>query len=989
MPSTNTLTTIQASLQVCELLNELRKCWGEWEKQQSYYCNELLPQLQANLSDCNNRNERRLLNELKRTTTATEWTNLPIIMADLNQQTGQARQRQVVEKEQQIKRQQESQKIITEIKQLLNEFEFAEAEALFQRISTPTPGFDYVALTTAARTCYNQAQVAEVKLLLASYRFAEADRRQAQLVDLYPKADYTATRTAAWHKQQNEIEQALIALLVNGQFAEADQLYHSFRRIFLQSHYQSLHQHHRDIYEHSRQQVTLLTELRQLFEQDKFSEADKHFASHSHLTIDEYAKAKASYLQRYFSTHFHLELDVEQSAAVGMPAHSLLVTARAGSGKTRVLTSKAAYVMAVEGIMPDQMLLLAFNKEAAKTMRRRMCEILHMESFDTASTFDALAHALVEPSDRLLGDNYGRKSPRKIVENAITKLWENPMFAELVNKFFAQDMPEQQTWSTDINEDKLYETKRNLDNFSLRGEEVKSNGEKYIADFLYEYNIAHQYEYTHNWDGTPYHPDFTLFEGGQPKAIIEHWAIDESDPCATTPAHWQRSATEYRAEMVAKRQYWQQRNIPLVETSVTDLHAGRVNFENVLKRRLETVGIVCQQSNAYDLRTKLTVEKSDKLTELFLQFIQRAKKQGIMPTKVDLADSIGVELTRSEVFWQLAPLVYQEYEDEKGQRRYLDYDDLMAQAIARIHKECGKCTIDLYGTRVKLNELRWVLVDEFQDLSTSFYHLLEAIRRYNPTLKIFGVGDDWQSINAFAGADLTYFQRFDQLFVNPQHTNILTNYRSLPKIVESANRFMAGKGEAARVQNGKAGGILCINKIDIEMTFEPSMTSAPGQDPTNDRRFLFDDKKQSRNSLAERTLKRCWQIITHESNREKSIAILSRTNKIYGQSLDKFKTKLLALIGFTHQTDIIVSTIHNFKGQEKQVVILVEATKGLFPLIHKDNHLWGIFLRDGENVEARAEAEEERLFYVALTRAHEKLWILTEEARPSKFLDRL
>lgn len=251
------------------------------------------------------------------------------------------------------------------------------------------------------------------------------------------------------------------------------------------------------------------------------------------------------------------------------------------------------------------------------------------------------------------------------------------------------------------------------------------------------------------------------------------------------------------------------------------------------------------------------------------------------------------------------------------------------------------------------------------------------------------MGDNWQAINAFAGADLTYFQRFDQLFVNPQRANILTNYRSLPKIVESANRFMAGKGESARVQNGKTGGILCINKIDTEMTFEPSTTIESGQDPTNDRRFLFDDKKQSRNSLAERTLKRCWQIIVHESNRKKSIVILSRANKIYGQSLDKFKAKLLTLVGSDHQADIVVSTIHSFKGQEKQVVILVEVIKNRFPLSHNDNHLWSIFLHDGENVEARAEAEEERLFYVALTRAHEKLWILTEEARPSKFLARL
>lgn len=75
-------------------------------------------------------------------------------------------------------------------------------------------------------------------------------------------------------------------------------------------------------------------------------------------------------------------------------------------------------------------------------------------------------------------------------------------------------------------------------------------------------------------------------------------------------------------------------------------------------------------------------------------------------------------------------------------------------------------------------------------------------------------------------------------------------------------------------------------------------------------------------------------------------------------------------------------TIHDFKGKEADVVFVVNVCLWAFPLVHPSEPLFKIF---GRGVEEVLE-EERRLFYVAVTRAKEHLWLLTESDRPSDYL---
>ena len=144
--------------------------------------------------------------------------------------------------------------------------------------------------------------------------------------------------------------------------------------------------------------------------------------------------------------------------------------------------------------------------------------------------------------------------------------------------------------------------------------------------------------------------------------------------------------------------------------------------------------------------------------------------------------------------------------------------------------------------------------------------------------------------------------------------------------------------------------------------------------------------------MAAKYAKRCYQIITDPENIGKTVAILSRTNRFHSVSLGNFWRKLIECLNEEDkktigepEDKIQVKTVHSFKGLEAEIIILVCACEGVYPLIHPDNVLFTIF---GHN-EADIIDEERRLFYVALTRAKEKLYILTEQDRESPFLDRL
>jgi DNA helicase-4 len=253
--------------------------------------------------------------------------------------------------------------------------------------------------------------------------------------------------------------------------------------------------------------------------------------------------------------------------------------------------------------------------------------------------------------------------------------------------------------------------------------------------------------------------------------------------------------------------------------------------------------------------------------------------------------------------------------------------------------------------------------------------LVISPRQQNPQLRVFCVGDDWQAINGFAGSDLRFYHEFERFFQPSCTLHVVTNYRSATTIVDISNALMRGLGAPSRAYKTMSG---VVAVADLE-TFQPTPTEAeahPGD------------------SLTPAVVRLVGKAVTDG----KAVVLLSRKHSLpwyvhYNERRGRARERdLRDFLGLVHshlpkewRHMVTISTAHTYKGLQQHVVIVLDAVTRCYPLLHPNFLFTRIF---GDSI-TRVVAEERRLFYVALTRAVEHLFILTEKSHLSPFLDEL
>lgn len=618
------------------------------------------------------------------------------------------------------------------------------------------------------------------------------------------------------------------------------------------------------------------------------------------MPMHEYMGLKTPRVQQLLLA-MNVKLDEQQLAACSRPEDRLLITARAGSGKTQTLCAKAALCIRDESLHPDQVLVLAFNKAAASTVKARLEHTGY--SHRNARTFHSLAYNLAKSRKKLLFDAGGEPSTReqsRFAQRLMHRIL-NPAFKEVMYEFFRKELEEIEDLGRDLGPTDYLAFRRSLEHVSLQGERVKSQGEKFIADFLFEHGLVYRYERPWVWravflGNTVYRPDFSIVSGGR-DYILEHWGLDPDEPFAEVPKHWSTSTSTYRRQIKAKRAFWQSKSVPLMETHAGMLSRGRETFERQLQAVLEANGIICKRLPQEEIIKR--VFDSDftisTMASLLLQFIQRAKKMGW--TSALAADEIAAKPDpepRARIFHQLALRAFSEYEVMLAEESAIDFDDLLRIATHEVQKNGANATIHLgEGQLLPLSDLRWVLLDEYQDFSVLYFNLLKAILTVSPRIRVVSVGDDWQAINAFAGADLRFFQNFETYFPCSAEVGLPTNYRSAQRIVQAGNRLMSGRGMPALPSRDDAGSIELsyLGKYWIEFrpgpAYEISRNAdaiylpqrADGKGPSPSMERLARALKACATKIVERPLVR--------------VMLIARTGRIYGVDLSEFRDRLI------------------------------------------------------------------------------------------------
>jgi DNA helicase-2/ATP-dependent DNA helicase PcrA len=159
----------------------------------------------------------------------------------------------------------------------------------------------------------------------------------------------------------------------------------------------------------------------------------------------------------------------------------------------------------------------------------------------------------------------------------------------------------------------------------------------------------------------------------------------------------------------------------------------------------------------------------------------RAVSSAISNAKNELVDPDEFEATSQFPFQQKISMIYRKYEEMRKAAGALDFDDLLLEAVRLLR--------DQSDIRKKWREkFRYILIDEYQDTNAAQYALVKFL--VNDERNIAVVGDDWQSIYSWRGADFTNILNFERDFMGAKVIKLEQNYRSTGSILEAAHNVI-------------------------------------------------------------------------------------------------------------------------------------------------------------------------------------------------------
>lgn len=154
----------------------------------------------------------------------------------------------------------------------------------------------------------------------------------------------------------------------------------------------------------------------------------------------------------------------------------------------------------------------------------------------------------------------------------------------------------------------------------------------------------------------------------------------------------------------------------------------------------------------------------------------------ISSAKNALLDPDAYESTAHYPFQKNVAKVYKAYEARRKEARALDFDDLLIEAV-RLLKEAP-------AIRDKWRaQFEYILIDEYQDTNAAQYQLVRLL--VNEQQNICVVGDDWQSIYSWRGADFTNILNFERDFPGAKVVKLEQNYRSTGHILDAAHQVIS------------------------------------------------------------------------------------------------------------------------------------------------------------------------------------------------------
>ena len=664
---------------------------------------------------------------------------------------------------------------------------------------------------------------------------------------------------------------------------------------------------------------------------------------HKKANNEHFIENELSRCSQYFDTVLAHPLDAQQREAIVSLEDNVLVISSAGSGKTMTTVGKVRYLIDVQHVPAEKILLITFTRKASESLSERLgekklkCRTFHKLALD------------------IIGEATGEKptiTPPDFSIQVYHKLSEeNPAFKAAIadyiirSRYTMRDQFEYSSMQDYMVDRKKHGIRAFFKDMDGRQVFCKSDEESQICDFLGSRGIKFRYEekYEVNTVDSEYRqycPDFSVYidrpNGTLRRVYIEHFAVNEYGRC---PSFFTANDEyNYKQGINWKRHLHQMNGTTLLETSSAGFHRGDV-FE-ILGKQLLSLGAVFSEATPQNVARELQRQEESILGMLTaFNFLLKSRDR----TMDDIKNMVSLGSDAVTINDIVAPFV-EAYATMEKENDEIDFTD----AIVWATELCNN------GHRPDYD---YILVDEFQDISMDRYRFLLALRRKDPLTKLFCVGDDWQSIYRFAGSDMALFKSFEKYFGYTKKCLMETTYRfGEPAIAESSKFILANPEQAVK----------------------------------NVRSFR-DDAKTSLDFLATDGREDVVEMVMYLADQipgDKEILLLGR----YGFDVNIFKGTELAVHDGKNgayvtygQRKMTFMTVHQSKGLECDYVILLNCNGGTigFPSQISDCPVLKYVLSEPD---AYMFSEERRVFYVGITRAKKHTWVLYDMNNPSPFV---
>lgn len=644
--------------------------------------------------------------------------------------------------------------------------------------------------------------------------------------------------------------------------------------------------------------------------------------------------------RRYFDSIEKFPLTVKQRQSVIVNEDRNLVVAGAGTGKTSTVVSKVGFLIKSKRAKPNEILAIAYNRNAAEELRERIKEKTQVEvevgtfhsigkSVLYRSKYPSRPHQFVEQEEKLYDFLY-------LILKRCLKVGD---FSNLYFEYFKKHE------FRNIDETKDFKTEREYANWlrsnkliTLNNERVKSHGELLIANFLFTNGIAYRYEAFYAPENNmpleaSYRPDFYLTDY---KVYLEYFGIDEN---GNTADYIPRN--KYHAEMKWKFETHKKGNTKLIDLYFHQKRQGKLLDE--LTQKLKANEVKFSPIPKGELFQVINdTEKDKRFLKLVQRFLSQYKER---QSTVDLSSLIekSKEDERTLLFLKLFKILLNAYQQELNKSKTIDFGDMISQSAK------------LVSQKKELSHYKYIIIDEFQDISDGRYDLILQFLNQNENTKLFCVGDDWQAIYRFAGSDHKIMTNFQTLFGKTTTLKLDQTFRYNDQIAKVSEKFIT-KNPSQIKKNLKT----LQNKLDPQIFIHWHHN-----DPLEAIRLAVESMK------------------AHYSIKDETLLILSRYNhnKLTEGNLKSIKDQW---DGGT----ILQRSVHSSKGLEADFVIVTDLKSDFFgfPSEILDDPILNLVLSEEDYFQ---DSEERRLFYVALTRAKHQTHLISDATCPSRFAEEL